>query len=251
VVVTSRKRDEDLPEDQLLSLKLRGVPIFSGLALYEKITGEVYHRSLRSSVLIFDDRLGLTLFERFVKRAFDLLIACAALVVTAPILLAAAIAIRLDSKGAIFFRQTRVGRFHKPFQIMKLRTMVEGAERNTGAVFSSRADLRITRVGRFLRRTRIDELPQFWNVLRGDMSVVGPRPERPEFMDEISERFPYFRVRSAFKPGVTAGRRCATATSATSGASSTSSRTISTTCATGRSRWTSRSCGRPCAPCSR
>jgi exopolysaccharide biosynthesis polyprenyl glycosylphosphotransferase len=203
VVVTSKQRDEDLPADQLLSLKLHGVPIFSGLALYERITGEVYHRSLRSSVLIFDDRLGMTLFERVVKRSFDLLVSAAALVVFAPILLAAAIAIRLDSKGSIFFRQMRVGRFHEPFQILKLRTMVDNAEHATGAVFASRQDLRITRVGRILRRTRIDELPQFWNVLRGDMSVVGPRPERPEFMDEISERFPYFRVRSAFKPGVT------------------------------------------------
>jgi exopolysaccharide biosynthesis polyprenyl glycosylphosphotransferase len=203
VVVASKKRDEDLPDDQLLSLKLHGTPIFSALALYERITGEVYHRSLRSTVLIFDDRLGMTLFERFVKRAFDVVVSLTALVLMAPILLAAAIAIRLDSKGSVFFRQTRVGRFHEPFQILKLRTMVDGAEKMTGAVFASREDARITRVGHFLRRTRIDELPQFWNVLRGDMSVVGPRPERPEFMDEISERFPYFRVRSAFKPGVT------------------------------------------------
>jgi exopolysaccharide biosynthesis polyprenyl glycosylphosphotransferase len=203
VVVTSKKRDEDLPDDQLLSLKLHGVPIFSGLALYERITGEVYHRSLRSTVLIFDDRIGQTLFERFVKRAFDVVVSATALVGIAPILVLAGIAIRLDSKGPVFFRQTRVGRFHKPFQIAKLRTMVEGAERETGAVFASRQDLRITRVGHFLRRTRIDELPQFWNVLCGDMSVVGPRPERPEFLDDISERFPYFRVRSAFKPGVT------------------------------------------------
>jgi exopolysaccharide biosynthesis polyprenyl glycosylphosphotransferase len=203
VVVTSKQRDEHLPDDQLLSLKLHGVPIFSGLGLYERITGEVYHRSLRSSVLIFDDRLGMTLFERFLKRAFDLGVALTALVATAPILLVAAIAIRLDSKGPIFFRQTRIGRFQRPFQIVKLRTMVEDAERATGAVFASRKDQRITRVGRFLRRTRIDELPQLWNVLVGDMSVVGPRPERPEFIDEISERFPYFRVRAAFKPGVT------------------------------------------------
>jgi exopolysaccharide biosynthesis polyprenyl glycosylphosphotransferase len=203
VVVTSKRRDEDLPADQLLSLKVHGAPIFSGSALYERITGEVYHRSLRSSVLIFDDRIAMTLFERVVKRAFDLVVALAALVLTAPILLAAAIAIRLDSKGPIFFRQTRAGRYLAPFQIFKLRTMVEGAERETGAVFASREDMRITRVGHLLRRTRIDELPQFLNVVRGEMSIVGPRPERPEFLDEISERFPYFRVRSAFKPGVT------------------------------------------------
>jgi len=203
VVVASKQRDEDLPADQLLSLKLRGVPILSGLSLYERITGELYHRSLRSTVLIFDERLGMTLFERVVKRAFDVLIALAALVLTAPILFAAVVAIRLDSKGPIFFRQTRAGRFLEPFQIFKLRTMVEGAERETGAVFASRADMRITRVGHLLRRTRIDELPQLLNVLRGEMSIVGPRPERPEFLDEICERFPYFRVRSAFKPGVT------------------------------------------------
>ena len=203
VVVASKKRDEDLPDDQLLSLKLHGVPIFSAVSLYERITGEVFHRSMRSSVLIFDERLGMTLFERFVKRAFDVLVSATALVLTAPILLAAAVAIRLDSKGPVFFRQTRAGRFLKPFQIFKLRTMVEGAERETGAVFASREDMRITRVGHLLRRTRIDELPQFLNVLLGEMSVVGPRPERPEFLDEISERFPYFRVRSAFKPGVT------------------------------------------------
>jgi exopolysaccharide biosynthesis polyprenyl glycosylphosphotransferase len=203
VVVASKRRDEDLPDDQLLSLKLHGVPIFSAVSLYERITGEVYHRTLRSSVLIFDDRLGMTLFERGLKRAFDVVVALTALVIAAPILLAAAIAIRLDSKGPIFFRQSRAGRFLKPFQIFKLRTMVDGAERESGAVFASREDMRITRVGHLLRRTRIDELPQFLNVLIGDMSVVGPRPERFEFLDEISERFPYFRVRSAFKPGVT------------------------------------------------
>ena len=203
VVVTSKQRDEHLPDDQLLSLKLQGVPIFSGVSLYERITGEVYPRALRSTVLIFDERLGMTLFERFAKRAFDLVIALAALLLAAPILLLAAIAIHFDSKGAIFFRQIRMGRFNKPFHIVKLRTMVDGAERDTGAVFATREDLRITRVGRILRRTRIDELPQLWNVLRGDMSIVGPRPERPEFLDEISQRFPYFRVRSAFKPGVT------------------------------------------------
>src|SRR5688572_26317559 len=138
IVVASKRRDEDLPDDQLLSLKLQGVPIFSGVSLYERITGEVYHRAMRSTVLIFDDRLGMTLFERFTKRAFDVLFSSAALVATAPILLAAAIAIRLDSKGTIFFRQTRVGRFNKPFQILKLRTMVKDAERLTGAVFATR-----------------------------------------------------------------------------------------------------------------
>jgi exopolysaccharide biosynthesis polyprenyl glycosylphosphotransferase len=203
VVVTSRRRDEVLPEDQLLSLKLRGVPISSGLRLYERITGEVYHDALRSSVLIFDEGFGMGPIDRFVKRALDVVVASLALVLLAPILLASAIAIRLDSKGSIFFRQTRVGQFRKPFQLVKLRTMREGAEQETGPCFATRDDLRITRVGRFLRRTRIDELPQFWSVLKGEMSVVGPRPERPEFLDEISQRYPYFRLRLAYKPGVT------------------------------------------------
>ena len=203
VVVASQQRNEPLPADQLLSLKLHGVPIFSGLSLYEGISGEVYHRGLRWSALVFDERLTTSALERSIKRAFDVVFASLALLFSTPILIAAAIAIRLDSKGPVFFRQTRVGRFHEPFAIVKLRTMVDDAETFTGAVFASRDDPRITRVGRILRRTHIDELPQFWNVLKGEMSVVGPRPERPELLDEISERFPYFRVRSVYKPGVT------------------------------------------------
>jgi len=203
VVVTSKERHEQLPVDQLLIQKLHGVPIFSGVSLYERITGEVYHRALRSSVLIFDEGFGMNAFERTVKRALDVVLASAALVLSAPILLAAAIAIRLDSKGSVLYRQTRMGRLYEPFEVLKLRTMGAGAENDTGPVFASREDPRITRVGGILRRMRIDELPQFWNVLKGEMSVVGPRPERPEFLDEISQCFPYFRLRSAYKPGVT------------------------------------------------
>ena len=203
VVVTSRGRNEPLPAGQLLQLKTCGIPVCSGTALYERITGEVYVNDLRSSVLIFGSDFGMNLFERALKRSLDVAVSAVALVLLTPVLLAAALAIRLDSKGSIFFKQVRVGRLGECFEIIKLRTMKEAAEDGTGPTFASRDDDRITRVGRLLRRTRIDELPQLWNVLKGEMSIVGPRPERPEFLDEINRRYPYFPVRAACRPGVT------------------------------------------------
>jgi lipopolysaccharide/colanic/teichoic acid biosynthesis glycosyltransferase len=110
---------------------------------------------------------------------------------------------QLDSPGPIFFSQTRVGKGGKPFRVVKLRSMIPDAEKNTGAVFASKNDQRITRVGRLLRKSRLDEVPQLWNVLRGEMSMIGPRPERPEFIAELSSEIPFYRARLAVKPGVT------------------------------------------------
>jgi lipopolysaccharide/colanic/teichoic acid biosynthesis glycosyltransferase len=123
--------------------------------------------------------------------------------VASPVLLLSAIAIKLDSPGPVFYRQTRVGQGNKPFRIVKLRSMREDAERLTGPVFAGDQDERVTAVGRFLRKSRLDEVPQLWNVLRGEMALVGPRPERPEFVEKLSSRYPLFRLRSAVKPGVT------------------------------------------------
>jgi lipopolysaccharide/colanic/teichoic acid biosynthesis glycosyltransferase len=125
------------------------------------------------------------------------------LVLVAPVIGMCALAIRLDSPGPILYRQERVGQRGRNFRVCKLRSMRHRAEDGTGAVFSREDDDRITRVGRILRKTRFDELPQLWNVLVGDMSLVGPRPERPEFIDALSERYPYFRLRSTLKPGLT------------------------------------------------
>jgi exopolysaccharide biosynthesis polyprenyl glycosylphosphotransferase len=142
-------------------------------------------------------------YSRLVKRALDLVIATVAFILVAPVLLVVAAAIRAERSGPIFFRQARLGEGGNVFEILKFRTMIERAEEDGVAVWATEDDVRITRVGRILRRTRIDELPQLWNVLRGDMSVVGPRPERPEFLELLRETVPFWTRRHLVKPGIT------------------------------------------------
>jgi exopolysaccharide biosynthesis polyprenyl glycosylphosphotransferase len=137
------------------------------------------------------------------KRLLDLVLATVGLVVSAPFLLLVALAIRLDSSGPVFYRQIRSGRAGKPFTIVKFRTMIENAEQDGRARWATKDDDRITRVGRFLRKTRLDELPQLVNVLRGEMSIVGPRPERPEFIGMLEQEVPFYRTRLMAKPGLT------------------------------------------------
>jgi exopolysaccharide biosynthesis polyprenyl glycosylphosphotransferase len=133
----------------------------------------------------------------------DILTSFIGLILATPILVAATIAIKLDSRGGIFFKQPRVGQDGKTFSIYKLRTMKVDAEKYSGPVWAKKSDDRITRVGRFLRATRIDEIPQMWNVLKGDMSFVGPRPERPVFVEQLSEKIPFYSERHRVKPGLT------------------------------------------------
>jgi len=140
----------------------------------------------------------------FVKRGMDISCALAGLVLAAPILLAAAIAIRIESPGPVFYRQTRSGKKGRAFDIVKLRTMRVDAEKETGPVWAAKDDPRVTRVGAFLRAKRIDEIPQMWNILKGDMSLVGPRPERPHFIAKFSTELPFFPLRLRVRPGVTA-----------------------------------------------
>lgn len=151
--------------------------------------------------LALDLRLIYSLYQPF-KRGLDVGVALAGLVVSAPLLLLAALAIYLEDRGTVFYGQVRVGRLKKPFTIWKLRTMRKDAEA-AGAQWAVEDDLRATRVGRILRRSRVDELPQFWNVLRGDMSLVGPRPERPEFVEKLGESIPFYAQRHLVKPGLT------------------------------------------------
>jgi exopolysaccharide biosynthesis polyprenyl glycosylphosphotransferase len=142
-------------------------------------------------------------YSRFVKRALDLVVAGFALILVAPLLLVVAMVIRLSSPGAVFFRQARLGEGGKIFEIVKFRTMIERAEENGVAVWAAQDDARVTPIGRVLRRSRIDELPQLWNVVRGDMSIVGPRPERPEFLELLRETVPFWTRRHLVKPGIT------------------------------------------------
>ncbi|NNL85243.1 MAG: sugar transferase [Myxococcales bacterium] len=204
IVVASKRRDEHFPAEDLLRQKLLATPIYSGVSFYERVTGRIYLRELRPSYLIFNDGFALGRFSMAVKRALDISAAVFGLIIAAPIIGLAAVAIKLDSPGPVFFGQVRVGRGGVPFRVWKLRSMRDDAEKLTGAVWATgAADDRITRVGRLIRPARIDELPQLWNVLRGSMSLVGPRPERPEFVDMLAERYPYFRARSAVPPGIT------------------------------------------------
>jgi exopolysaccharide biosynthesis polyprenyl glycosylphosphotransferase len=203
IVVASKSRSEYFPAEELLGAKLAGRHVESGVAFFERITGRVYLRDLRPSYLIFTEGFRVGPLTTWLKRAIDVVVAGIGLVVTAPIIGLCALAIRLDSAGPIIYRQERVGARGRIFHVCKLRSMRHGAERTTGAVFSRLNDARITRVGNLLRKTRLDELPQLWNVFVGEMSLVGPRPERPEFVASLCERYPYFRLRSALQPGLT------------------------------------------------
>ncbi len=203
VVVASKRRDEYFPAQELLEAKLSGRRVESGVAFYERVTGRIYLRDLRASYLIFSEGFRSGRLSLLAKRAIDVVGAGLGLLLLWPILLAAAIAVKLDSPGPIFFTQERVGRRGRIYRLYKLRSMRHEAESETGPAWAVPDDARMTRVGRLLRRTRLDEVPQLWNVLRGEMALVGPRPERPEFVRPLAERYPYFRLRFALPPGIT------------------------------------------------
>jgi sugar transferase (PEP-CTERM system associated) len=187
----------------LLECRLRGVQVDEWPTFYEKQTGKVLVTGLRPSWLIFSDGFVKTHFMQAVKRGLDIGASALGLLLASPVMLAVCIAIKLDSRGPVIFRQTRVGLRGRIFNLYKFRSMTAGAERRSGAVWAASDDPRITRVGHVLRKTRLDELPQLFNVLRGDMSLVGPRPERPEFMRLLQREIPFYGERLAVKPGLT------------------------------------------------
>ncbi|MFK7894500.1 MAG: sugar transferase [Myxococcota bacterium] len=187
----------------LVTAKLAHVLVEDGLEFWEAMSGRIFLRGLPAARLVSDPGFTSSVVADGVRRGFDVLVASVGLVLSAPIVALAALAIRLDSEGPVLFKQERVGRGGHRFQICKLRTMRSDAEAESGAVWTSTHDDRITPVGGFLRKSRIDELPQLWNVLVGDMGIVGPRPERPEFADQLAERYPHFAMRTAIRPGIT------------------------------------------------
>jgi exopolysaccharide biosynthesis polyprenyl glycosylphosphotransferase len=203
IVVASKGRNEHFPAEELLNQKLHGVTVESGISFYERISGRVFIRDLHPSYLIFSDGFRAKRFAALGKRAIDIALSAMGLLLISPLLLLCAIAIRLDTPGSVIFAQERVGKGGKLFFVRKLRSMRDDAEAECGPVWTQNGDGRVTRVGKFLRKTRLDEVPQLWNVLRGEMSLVGPRPERPEFVESLSLRYPYFALRESLKPGVT------------------------------------------------
>jgi sugar transferase (PEP-CTERM system associated) len=202
IVVSLADRRGRLPMNELLQAKLTGVRVEDAATTYERITGKILVDDLRPSWLIFSDGFQASRVTRVVKRAFDLVLAVVGFVPAAPLMLATAIAVRLDSPGPALYCQERVGENGRIFTLCKFRSMRIDAERGT-PVWAKDRDDRVTRVGRFIRLTRLDELPQLWNVLRGDMSFVGPRPERPFFVEQLAEAIPFYTARHAVKPGVT------------------------------------------------
>jgi sugar transferase (PEP-CTERM system associated) len=204
IVVSLSDARGKLPMDELLDIRFRANVSFDHLAsAYEDYTGKIALETLRPSWVIFSSGFRKTRWLLRGKRALDVGLALVGLVVTAPVLLTAAVLVTLTSRGGALYRQDRVGLNGRVFRIYKLRTMRADAEAATGAIWSALNDPRITPVGRFLRQTRVDELPQLWNVLRGDMSFVGPRPERPQFVTPLAAAIPFFSHRHVVKPGIT------------------------------------------------
>ena len=203
IVVGMTERRERLPVNQLLELRLSGIHIEDALTTYESTFGRISTRELRPSQLIFSAELGPNPNRVLLQSVYSMTIAFVAAVVTLPIMALVAIAVKLSSSGPALYRQRRVGKNDVPFMLYKFRSMYANAEAQSGAVWAKKDDPRITPVGRWLRRLRLDELPQLFNVLKGDMSVVGPRPERPEFVAELERRIPYYRQRHCIKPGIT------------------------------------------------
>ena len=190
--------------DELLAMKLNEGVRFDHLAsVYEQYTGKIAVENLRPSWMIFSDGFNKSDRLEAIKRLSDVIFALAGLLLAAPLMLAVWIALRLASPGPSIYSQVRVGKDGKTFTIHKFRSMRVDAERLSGAVWATQNDPRVTPLGRFLRRTRLDELPQLWNVLRGDMSFVGPRPERPEFIAELTSKVPFYGQRHAIRPGLT------------------------------------------------
>jgi sugar transferase (PEP-CTERM system associated) len=191
--------------DTLLRIKLTEGVHFDYLAsVYERYTGKIAVENLRPSWLIFSEGFRKTRSLAAVKRAVDVVLAVAGLVLAGPIMLLVVLATRLSSPGPALYFQERVGQGGKPFTVVKFRSMRQDAEAKTGAVWAQAGnDPRVTPVGRILRRTRLDELPQLWNVLRGEMSFVGPRPERPTFVSSLTEQIPFYGQRHAVRPGIT------------------------------------------------
>jgi sugar transferase (PEP-CTERM system associated) len=203
VVAVREQRGGALPLAELLDCRVAGVRVTDVSGFYERARGEVPVESLKASWLIYGDGFKQGFWRSAVKRTFDIAAAAVLLAIAAPVMLVASLAILMESGGPVIYRQQRVGRGGHPFMLFKFRSMVQDAERDGRARWATRDDARVTRVGRILRRSRIDELPQLWNVLRGEMSFVGPRPERPAFVAELSRSIPFYGVRHCVKPGVT------------------------------------------------
>ena len=203
LVVGMRERRNRLPIHDLLHLRVSGLPIEEAAAAYERVMGRVAIRELNPSHLIYSSELGPNPRVLAIQMAYSITFAVIGVILAAPVMAIVAILVKLTSSGPILFRQERVGLHGKSFMLYKFRSMVVDAEAKTGAVWATKNDPRVTPIGKWLRKLRLDELPQLFNVIRGQMAIVGPRPERPEFVRMLSEQIPFYPQRHYVRPGIT------------------------------------------------
>lgn len=202
IVVALDERRGKFPLEQLLFCRLKGIPVDDGVSFTEQLAGKLSVENLHPSFLIFSDGFKRSEILKRAKRLFDIITSFVVLILTFPICLLVALAIKLDSRGPVFYQQERVGEDEKIFRLIKFRSMRVDAEEN-GPVWAESNDRRVTRIGRLIRKIRLDEIPQLYNVLKGEMSFVGPRPERPHFVNLLKNEIPFYSERHVVKPGIT------------------------------------------------
>jgi sugar transferase (PEP-CTERM system associated) len=203
IVVAIEEKRGNFPSEELLKCRIEGVEVLDGNSFYEMLSGKLVVNQLYPSWLIFSTGFRKSIINKILKRTFDILLSLVMLIMFLPLMVLVAILIKIDSKGSIFYSQQRVGQYHKTYNIYKFRSMIENAEETNGPQYAVEDDPRITRIGYFLRKLRIDEMPQLWNVLKGEMSFVGPRPERNFFVEDYEKLIPYYVERFSVKPGIT------------------------------------------------
>jgi len=202
IIVALDERRGRFPIEQLLLCRLKGIRVDDGMAFTEDLAGKLSVENLRPSSLIFSNGFKRTALSKRAKRYLDIVASALGLVLSLPVCLITALAIKLESPGPVFYRQERVGEDGKIFTLLKFRSMCSDAEKN-GPVWATLKDQRVTRIGNVIRRLRLDEIPQMINVLKGEMSFVGPRPERPVFIQQLQKEIPYYSQRHVAKPGIT------------------------------------------------
>lgn len=203
IIVGLADRRGKLPVEELLRAKMAGICVEDATTTYERVTGKILIDDLRPSWLIFSDGFRVSRLVRSMKRSIDLVFSLVLAVLAFPVMVLTAIAVALESGRPVLYRQERVGENGRAFTLFKFRSMRTDAEQGGTPIWATAGDSRITRVGLLIRKTRLDELPQLWNVVRGDMSFVGPRPERPYFVAELAKDIPFYQQRHAVKPGLT------------------------------------------------
>jgi len=203
VVVAITERRGEYPVKEMLALRVRGCQVVEWPGFFEKLSGRIPIDSLAPSFFIFNEGFRKSMILLSIRRILSVIVAAVLLVLLLPVFLIVAVFIKLDTSGHVLYSQIRVGQHDRPIRIYKFRSMRNDAEKNGDAVWAVENDPRVTRVGRFLRKTRIDELPQLFNVLIGELDFVGPRPERPEFVEKLKNLIPYYALRHTVKPGIT------------------------------------------------